>query len=105
MGIAQLIVILTLKSLVFSFPGHPMTSVPQVQTFITDNCLSDSGCVSGCCAFNTGKCAGPVVAQERDGGCGFGDPEPNADSARAFGFTGIPGSGINGGIQPMENHM
>lgn len=32
--------------------------------FITGACQSDSDCASGCCGFNSGKCAGPVVAQE-----------------------------------------
>jgi hypothetical protein len=31
-----------------------------------------------------GKCAGPVVAQERDGGCGHGDATPNANAAKAL---------------------
>lgn len=52
--------------------------------FITGPCTSDADCASGCCGFNTGKCAGPIVAQERDGGCGFGDPEPNDNAARAL---------------------
>lgn len=30
------------------------------------------------------KCAGPVVAQERDGGCGFGDAQPNDRAAKAL---------------------
>ena len=60
-------------------------------TFITDVCKSDNDCNSGCCGFNTGKCAGPIVAQERDGGCGFGDPLPNAKAAIALGFKGKPG--------------
>lgn len=52
--------------------------------FITSNCASDLECTAGCCAFRTGKCAGPVIAQERDGGCGFGNPTPNRDAADAF---------------------
>ncbi|KIW14244.1 hypothetical protein PV08_07026 [Exophiala spinifera] len=52
--------------------------------FITGPCTSDADCASGCCGFNSGKCAGPVVAQERDGGCGFGDPSPNANAANAL---------------------
>ena len=53
--------------------------------FITGTCAKDADCASGCCGFNSGKCAGPVIAQERDGGCGFGDPSPNADAAKALG--------------------
>ncbi|CAO2649023.1 Nn.00g099720.m01.CDS01 [Neocucurbitaria sp. VM-36] len=52
--------------------------------FITGTCTSDADCAAGCCAFNTGKCAGPVVAQERDGGCGFGDAQPNDNAAKAL---------------------
>ncbi|KAF8651165.1 hypothetical protein AX16_004843 [Volvariella volvacea WC 439] len=56
----------------------------QGTQFITGPCNSDADCASGCCGFNTGKCAGPVIAQERDGGCGFGDPFPNDRAAQAF---------------------
>lgn len=52
--------------------------------FITGPCTSDADCASGCCGFKSGKCAGAVVAQERDGGCGFGDPEPNDNAAKAL---------------------
>jgi hypothetical protein len=52
--------------------------------FITGPCTSDADCASGCCGFNSGKCAGAVVAQERDGGCGFGDPQPNDNAAKAL---------------------
>lgn len=64
-----------------------LSIVPLLVTglqFITGPCTSDADCASGCCGFNTGKCAGPIVAQERDGGCGFGDPEPNDNAARAL---------------------
>ena len=50
--------------------------------FITGACKSDADCASGCCGFKSGKCAGAVVAQERDGGCGFGDAEPNDVAAK-----------------------
>ncbi|RMD44812.1 hypothetical protein DV735_g267, partial [Chaetothyriales sp. CBS 134920] len=53
-------------------------------TFITGPCDSDADCASSCCGFNSGKCAGPVVAQERDGGCGHGDAQPNDDAAQAL---------------------
>ncbi|OAX77311.1 hypothetical protein ACJ72_08394 [Emergomyces africanus] len=52
--------------------------------FITGACTSDADCASGCCGFNSGACAGPIVAQERDGGCGFGDAQPNDDAAQAL---------------------
>ncbi|ESK91783.1 hypothetical protein Moror_10612 [Moniliophthora roreri MCA 2997] len=57
---------------------------PPGTQFITGPCANDGECASGCCGFNTGKCAGPVIAQERDGGCGFGDAQPNDDAARKF---------------------
>jgi hypothetical protein len=52
--------------------------------FITGPCTSDGDCASACCGFRSGKCAGPVVAQERDGGCGFGNAQPNDDAAKAL---------------------
>lgn len=52
--------------------------------FITGACTSDADCGSACCGFNSGKCAGPAVAQERDGGCGFGDAQPNDNAAKAL---------------------
>ncbi|KAK3196951.1 hypothetical protein GRF29_1536g89729 [Pseudopithomyces chartarum] len=52
--------------------------------FITGACTTDADCSSACCGFKSGKCAGPVVAQERDGGCGFGDAQPNDNAAKAL---------------------
>jgi hypothetical protein len=52
--------------------------------FITGPCTSDADCASGCCGFNSGKCAGAIVAQERDGGCGFGNAQPNDNAAQAL---------------------
>lgn len=68
----------------------------QGTQFITGPCTSDADCAAGCCGFNTGKCAGPIVAQERDGGCGFGDAFPNARAAIALGFQ-PPVNNNNGG--------
>ncbi|KAI1797969.1 hypothetical protein LXA43DRAFT_485 [Ganoderma leucocontextum] len=39
-------------------------------------CSRDSDCASACCGFSTGKCAGAVVAQLLDGGCGHGGAHP-----------------------------
>ncbi len=39
---------------------------------IGQSCSRDSQCASGCCGFNTARCAGHVVAQLHDGGCGHG---------------------------------
>ncbi|KAH6612725.1 hypothetical protein C7974DRAFT_437990 [Boeremia exigua] len=64
----------------------------QGTQFITGPCASDLDCASACCGFKSGKCAGPVVAQERDGGCGFGNPSPNDNAAKAI--TG--GTSLNG---------
>jgi hypothetical protein len=55
---------------------------PPGTQFITGKCGGDADCASGCCGFRTGKCAGAVIAQERDGGCGFGNKTPNNDAAR-----------------------
>jgi hypothetical protein len=60
------------------------TSVAPGKQFITGVCSSDADCQSACCGFNSGKCAGPVIAQERDGGCGFGDAQPNDTAAKAL---------------------
>ncbi|KKZ68611.1 hypothetical protein EMCG_05768 [[Emmonsia] crescens] len=60
------------------------TQVSPGTQFITGQCTSDADCASGCCGFNSGTCAGPVVAQERDGGCGFGDAQPNDDAAQVL---------------------
>ena len=43
---------------------------------IGQRCSSDSQYASACCGFNTAKCAGAVVAQLLDGGCGHGDAHP-----------------------------
>lgn len=65
-----------------SAPTTPAPSVAPGSQFITGPCSSDADCASGCCGFKSGKCAGAVVAQERDGGCGFGDAQPNDNAAQ-----------------------
>ncbi|KAK1236349.1 hypothetical protein PQX77_000382 [Marasmius sp. AFHP31] len=62
--------------------GAAGSGKPPGTQFITGPCANDGECGSGCCGFNTGKCAGAIVAQERDGGCGFGNATPNDDAAR-----------------------
>ncbi|KAJ6488444.1 hypothetical protein DFH09DRAFT_379714 [Mycena vulgaris] len=59
--------------------------VPAGTQFVTGPCAADADCAEGCCAFTTGKCAGPVIALTRDGGCGFGTATPNANAAIALG--------------------
>jgi hypothetical protein len=61
----------------------------QGNQFITGACTNDKDCAAGCCGFNTGKCAGPVVALGRDGGCGRGDPVSNNNAAVALGFANV----------------
>ena len=42
------------------------TYVPRVAPgtqFITGPCQSDADCASSCCGFNSGKCAGRIIAQ------------------------------------------
>ncbi|KAH8731292.1 hypothetical protein GQ44DRAFT_604849 [Phaeosphaeriaceae sp. PMI808] len=63
-------------------PAAP-AKAPGTQ-FITGPCTSDADCAAGCCGFKSGKCAGAVVAQQRDGGCGFGDAQPNDNAAQAL---------------------
>ncbi|KAE8844843.1 hypothetical protein PTNB85_03108 [Pyrenophora teres f. teres] len=62
----------------------PEATMGTGKQFITGACKSDADCGSACCGFKSGKCAGPVVAQERDGGCGFGDAQPNDNAAKAL---------------------
>ncbi|KAJ7271234.1 hypothetical protein C8J57DRAFT_1226806 [Mycena rebaudengoi] len=63
----------------------PAPAAPKGTQFITGACATDADCAQGCCGFNTGKCAGPVIALERDGGCGFGSGKANANAAKALG--------------------
>ncbi|KAJ7172803.1 hypothetical protein C8R43DRAFT_1102697 [Mycena crocata] len=64
-------------------PAAP--AAPKGTQFVTGPCATDGDCAEGCCGFNTGKCAGPVIALTRDGGCGFGSGKPNANAAIALG--------------------
>ncbi|TPX61156.1 hypothetical protein PhCBS80983_g01311 [Powellomyces hirtus] len=75
-----------LKTIVLAFLilNLALIAAAQGTQFITGPCTKDSDCASACCGFNSGKCAGPVIAQERDGGCGFGDAQPNDTAARIF---------------------
>jgi hypothetical protein len=66
--------------------------------FVTGPCTTDSDCQQGCCAFNTGKCAGPAVAQTRDGGCGFGGAAPNCNVAKALGLSDCVAGAVNGDL-------
>jgi hypothetical protein len=68
---------------VAAVPASAPATTPGTQ-FITGACTSDADCALGCCGFNSGKCAGPVVAQDRDGGCGFGDAQPNDNAVQAL---------------------
>lgn len=61
---------------------------PAGTQFITGPCAGDRDCASGCCGFRTGKCAGAIIAQERDGGCGFGNPTPNNEAAKRIAGPG-----------------
>ncbi|KAJ7618751.1 hypothetical protein FB45DRAFT_932370 [Roridomyces roridus] len=79
---------LTTFSLLLLTHAHELPSHYALQRrgsqFVTGPCTTDSDCQQGCCAFNTGKCAGPGIAQTRDGGCGFGDAKPNCNVAAAL---------------------
>ncbi|KAJ7429721.1 hypothetical protein B0H11DRAFT_1025623 [Mycena galericulata] len=67
--------------------------------FVTGPCTQDSDCQQGCCAFTTGKCAGPDVAQTNaDGGCGFGSASPNCNVAAALGLAGCVAGAVNGDL-------
>ncbi|KAF7302026.1 hypothetical protein MIND_00769000 [Mycena indigotica] len=61
-------------------------------------CASDSECQQGCCGFNSGKCAGPAVAQTNgSGGCGRGTAAPNCNVATLLGFPGTCIAGARNG--------
>ncbi|KAI4229146.1 MAG: hypothetical protein L6R36_001103 [Xanthoria steineri] len=95
-----LVGLLAVINVSFAIPSANPLPVAQPGTqFITGACKSDSDCASACCAFNTGKCAGPVIAQQRDGGCGFGNAAPNADATKALG-SNIAAPGVTGGDAP-----
>uniref|UniRef100_A0A0W0FS04 Biotrophy-associated secreted protein 2 n=1 Tax=Moniliophthora roreri TaxID=221103 RepID=A0A0W0FS04_MONRR len=79
--LAKFSVLLALLTVNFAAATYVPRQAPGTQ-FITGPCQSDADCASGCCGFNTGKCAGAIVALERDGGCGFGDAQPNDNAAR-----------------------
>jgi len=70
--------------------------------FVTSVCRSDSDCEQGCCAFNTGKCAGPDIAQTRDGGCGFGSPAPNCNVAAALNLPDCAPGAVNGDLSSPD---
>ncbi len=60
------------------------------RTFVTDVCQFSDDCASDCCGQNTGKCAGNIVALERDGGCrknsdgtGGAPPKPGSPAAKS----------------------
>ena len=87
----------SLSSLTYTVLLFSTLVLGQGTQFITGACTSDADCASGCCGFKSGKCAGAVVAQERDGGCGFGDSSPNDNAAVALGFTGTGAAGTGSG--------
>jgi len=70
----------------------------NAQGFVTSACTQDSDCQQGCCAFNTGKCAGPAIAQTRDGGCGFSDPAPNCNVAALLKLNQCAAGAVNGNL-------
>lgn len=61
-----------------------VSAAPRGTQFVSGPCKKDADCQQGCCGFNTGKCAGPSIAQTRDGGCGFGNAKPNCNVAAAL---------------------
>ncbi|EIN10022.1 hypothetical protein PUNSTDRAFT_143371 [Punctularia strigosozonata HHB-11173 SS5] len=85
---------------VFLFANVALMAAAQGTKFITEACAADSECASGCCGFNSGLCAGAVIAQERDGGCGHGDAFPNNNAAVALlgpnaeAAPGVPKAGV-----------
>ncbi|KAG7090444.1 hypothetical protein E1B28_009562 [Marasmius oreades] len=77
---AKFTLLLTLLSVNLASAFYVPRAAPGTQ-FITGPCSVDAECASGCCAFNTGKCAGAVIALTRDGGCGHGNGQSNSRAA------------------------
>ncbi|KAJ7148717.1 hypothetical protein C8R43DRAFT_1236760 [Mycena crocata] len=94
--VSSLIHVTFLVNFVLIVAGAVLPRVPAGTQFITGPCTSDADCASGCCGFNTSKCAGAIIALEHDGGCGFGSGTPNDDAAQAMGHTGGITSKSNG---------
>nr|GAT52855.1 predicted protein [Mycena chlorophos] len=70
---------------------------------VFETCKADSDCQQGCCAFSTGKCAGPGIAQTNgDGGCGKGNAKPNCDVASALKLDACVKGAQNGDITSAE---
>jgi len=69
---------------------------------VFESCKQDSDCQQGCCAFKTGKCAGPGIAQTRDGGCGFGNPKPNCNVAKALKLNTCAAGAVNGNLKQSD---
>jgi len=81
----------------------PASTAGTGTEFVTEACTSDSDCQQGCCAFSTGKCAGPGVAQTNaDGGCGFGSPAPNCNVAAALGLSECVAGAVNGDLSSPQ---
>jgi len=77
----------------------PSSGAALGSNFVTEACTTDADCQQGCCAFTTGKCAGPDVAQTNaDGGCGFGQATPNCQVASALGLNGCVAGGSTTGV-------
>jgi hypothetical protein len=77
----------------------PTSAATTGSLTVFESCTSDSQCQQGCCAFSTGKCAGPDVAQTNgDGGCGFGDAAPNCNVASALKLDACVAGAKNGDI-------
>ncbi|KAJ7201584.1 hypothetical protein GGX14DRAFT_371006 [Mycena pura] len=80
--------LLTIPAVAAGVQAHQLPSrytlARRGNQFVTGPCKHDSDCQQGCCAFNTGLCAGPGIAQTRDGGCGFGNAKPNCNVAKAL---------------------
>ncbi|KAJ7138595.1 hypothetical protein C8R46DRAFT_1014194 [Mycena filopes] len=86
---------------------HPLSPflgvpIPVLTEGIGGGCTHDGACQLGCCAFVTGTCADPILAQQDSsglGGCGFGDAAPNCDVAAALGQGGLCIAGaVNGSV-------
>ncbi|KAJ7138592.1 hypothetical protein C8R46DRAFT_922124 [Mycena filopes] len=83
------------------FSKLPIPIVPILRQANGTACTRDDDCHEGCCAFNTGTCADPILAQQDDagfGGCGFGDAAPNCQVAAALNSTTCVDGAVNGSL-------
>ncbi|KAJ7028344.1 hypothetical protein C8F04DRAFT_1044206 [Mycena alexandri] len=95
--------LVALSLVVIGVQGHDLPSRYAAQRrgdqLNAGPCTQDSDCQQGCCAFTTGACAGPEIAQaDGSGGCGFGNPAPNCNVAASLNLPKCVVGAVNGNL-------